>query len=86
VRAAVQELVTSEVDAALKHLPGPLRSGLAGLAVDGVGTFMASAAFQSLWVTVNRFAILRARSTSERRTNLGVGVLAVAIGAGIAVS
>jgi hypothetical protein len=56
VRAAVQEMVTSEVDAALNHLPGPLRGGLAGLAGDGVGKFMASAAFQSLWVTVNRFA------------------------------
>ena len=32
------------------------------------------------------YAILRARSTSERRTNRGVGVLTVAIGAGIAVS
>ena len=32
------------------------------------------------------YAILRARSTSERRTNRGVGILTVAIGAGIAVS
>lgn len=55
VRAAVQEMVNSEVDNALKRLPGPLRSGLAGLAGGGVSTFMASAAFQSLWVTVNRF-------------------------------
>jgi hypothetical protein len=56
VRAAVQEMVTTEVDNALKHLPGPLRDGLAGLAGDGVSTFMASAALQSLWVTVNSFA------------------------------
>ena len=32
------------------------------------------------------YAILRARSTSERRINRGVGILTVAIGAGIAVS
>jgi hypothetical protein len=59
VRAAVRETVTSKVNAVIHHaggaLPGPLSSGLAGLAGDGVSTFMASPAFQQLWVTVNRF-------------------------------
>jgi MFS family permease len=32
------------------------------------------------------YAILRARSTSERRTNLGVGILTLAIGVGVAVA
>jgi hypothetical protein len=57
VRAAVQEMVTSEVDAALLHagssLLGQLGKGLAG---NVVSKFMASAAFQNLWATVNRFA------------------------------
>ena len=66
VRAAVQEAVTSQVDAVLNHaesalppaargLAGPLSRGLADLAGHGVSEFMASQAFQRLWVTVNRF-------------------------------
>jgi hypothetical protein len=67
VRATVQEAVTSQVDAALHRaestlppaagvLAGPLSSGLADLAGNGISAFMASQSFQRLWVTVNRFA------------------------------
>jgi hypothetical protein len=66
VRAAVQETVTSQIDAALSHvgrtlppaagaLAGPLSSGLAHLAGNGISRFMASPVFERLWGTVNRF-------------------------------
>src|SRR5262249_28106782 len=66
VRATVQETVTGQVDAGLKHaetslpaavrtLAGPLGSGLAGLGGSGISEFMASQSFQRLWVTVNQF-------------------------------
>jgi hypothetical protein len=67
VRAAVQQAVTSQVDAALRHaettlpaaagvLAGPVSSGLADLAGNGTSRLMASPAFQRLWVTANQFA------------------------------
>jgi hypothetical protein len=59
VRAAVQEVVTSEVDVVMNRagaLPGPLGSELAGLAGNGAGEFTASSAFRQLWVTVNTVA------------------------------
>jgi hypothetical protein len=66
-RAAVQDAVTSQVDAALSHartslppsarvLAGPLGAGLAGLARNGVSQLMASQAFQRLWAHANRLA------------------------------
>ena len=68
VRAAVQQTVTSQVDAALHHaestlalpaaagvLSGPVSSGLADLAGNEISRFMASLAFQRLWVTANQF-------------------------------
>jgi hypothetical protein len=67
VRAAVQDAVTSQVDAALSHagtslppsprvLAGPLGTVLAGLARNGVSQLMASQAFQRLWADANRLA------------------------------
>jgi hypothetical protein len=60
VRAAIQEAVTTQVDAALRHdggvLPGPLRTGLADLAGKGVSEVMASSAFQRLWAAANQLA------------------------------
>ena len=67
VRAAVQDAVTSRVDATLSHagtslppsarvLAGPLGTVLAGLARNGVSQLMASRAFQRLWADANRLA------------------------------
>lgn len=67
VRAAVQDAVTSQVDAALRNaetslppstrvLAGLLASRLAGLAGNGVSQLMASQAFQRLWADANRLA------------------------------
>jgi hypothetical protein len=67
VRAAVQDAVISQVDAALSHagaslrpparvLAGPLGAGLAGLAGNGVSQLIASQAFQRLWADANRLA------------------------------
>jgi hypothetical protein len=67
VHAAVQDAVTSRIDAALSRagtskasparvLAGPLGTWLAGLAGEGVSRFMASQAFQRLWADANRFA------------------------------
>jgi hypothetical protein len=67
VRDTVRKLVTTQVDAALRHaeaalppaargLAGPLGTGLARLAGDRVSEFMASSAFRRLWKEVNRFA------------------------------
>ena len=67
VRAAVQDAVTSQVDAALSHagtslppsarvLAGRLRTRLADLAGNGVSQLMASQAFQRLWADANRLA------------------------------
>jgi hypothetical protein len=66
VRAAVQDAVTTEVDAALNSagnalppvaskLAGPLDSVVARLAGDGISRLMASPAFQRLWVSANTF-------------------------------
>lgn len=67
VRDAVQDLVTTQVDAALRHaeallppaaraLAGPLGTALAHLAGTRISEFMASPAFRRLWAEVNRFA------------------------------
>jgi uncharacterized BrkB/YihY/UPF0761 family membrane protein len=67
VRAAVQDAVTSEVDAALSYaktslppstrvLAGLLGRRLAGFARNGVGQLLASQAFQRLWAETNRLA------------------------------
>jgi hypothetical protein len=67
VRAAVQDAVTSQVDAALRHaeasLPpsarvvaGLLGTRLAGFAGNRVSQLMASQAFQRLWADANRLA------------------------------
>jgi hypothetical protein len=67
VRAAVQDLVTTQVDAALSHaatalpqstraLVGQLGTKLVRFARNWVGQFMASQEFQRLWADVNRFA------------------------------
>jgi hypothetical protein len=67
VRAAVQDAVTSQVDAALIYaetslppstrvLAGLLGTGLAGFARNGVRQLMASQAFQRLWADANRLA------------------------------
>lgn len=67
VRDTVQEVITTQVLAALKHaetslppaagvLAGPLSTGLADLAGNRISEFMASSAFQRLWAEVNRFA------------------------------
>jgi hypothetical protein len=67
VRAAVQDAVTSQVDAALRHaetslppsarvLAGRLGTKLAGLARNGVSQLMASQAFQRWWADANRLA------------------------------
>jgi len=67
VRDTVQDVVTTQVDAALKHaesaLPpaagvpaGPLSTGLTDLTGNLIREFMASSAFQRLWAEVNRFA------------------------------
>lgn len=55
--------------------------------VHGFPLFVASRAILGLSASVPLiYAILRARSTSERRTNLGIGILTTAIGAGAGVS
>jgi hypothetical protein len=67
VRVAIQDAVTSQVDAALSYaeislppstrvLAGLLGTGLAGLASNGVSQLMASQAFQHLWADANRLA------------------------------
>ena len=67
VRDAVQDLVTTQVDAALRHaeaslppaarvLAGPLGTAFAHLAGNRISEFMASPAFRRLWAEVNRFA------------------------------
>jgi hypothetical protein len=67
VRAAVQDAVTSQVDAALSYagtslppstrvLVGLLGTGLAGFARNGVSQLIASHAFQRLWADANRLA------------------------------
>lgn len=67
VRAAVQDAVTSQVDAALSHaeaslppstrvLVGLLGARLTGFARNGVSQLMASHAFQRLWADANRLA------------------------------
>jgi hypothetical protein len=67
VRPAVQDAVTSQVDAALSHagtslppsarvLAGPLGTGLAGLVRNGVSQLMASQVFQRPWADANRLA------------------------------
>jgi hypothetical protein len=67
IRAAVQDAVTTQVDAALKRaerslppaarlLAGPLSNGLADLAENRISEFTASPAFRRLWADVNRFA------------------------------
>lgn len=67
VRDTVQDVITTQVGAALKHaetslppaagvLAGPLSTGLADLAGNRISEFMASSAFQRLWAEVNRFA------------------------------
>jgi hypothetical protein len=67
VRDTVRDVVTTQVDAALKRaetslppaarvLAGPLSNGLADLARNRTSGFMASSAFQRLWAEVNRFA------------------------------
>lgn len=65
VRTAVQDAVTSQVDAALRHaeaslppstrvLAGLLGTRLAGFARNGVSRLVASQAFQRLWADANR--------------------------------
>jgi hypothetical protein len=68
VRAAVRAVAASEIGPVLSHaaagalppaaaiLAGPLSSGLAGLAGDGISRFMASPAFQRLWTVANTSA------------------------------
>ena len=67
VRAAVQDAVTSQVDAALSYaetslppsaraLAGLLGTGLAGFARNGISQFMVSRAFQRWWADANRLA------------------------------
>lgn len=67
VRDTVRELVTTQVDAALRHaetalppaaraLAGPLSTALERLARDRISEFLASPAFRRLWAEVNRFA------------------------------
>lgn len=63
VQAAIQEAVTTQVDASLRHavpaLPGiggVLGTGLADLAGKATGGFMASSAFQRSWAAANEFA------------------------------
>ena len=67
VRDTVQEAVTAQVGAALKHagtslppaarvLAGPLGTGLADLARNRISEFMASRAFPRVWANVNRLA------------------------------
>ena len=67
VRAAVQDAVTSQVDAALSHaeaslppstrvLVGLLGTRLTGFARNGVSQLVASHAFQRLWADANRLA------------------------------
>jgi len=67
IHAAVRTAVTSEVDAVLTRaadtlprpvslLAGPLSGGMAGLGGNAASRFMASQAFQRLWVTANRSA------------------------------
>jgi len=64
VRATVSEAITSQSHAALNNaakalpsaLTAPLSSGLAVLAGNSVSQFMASPAFQQLWVTANTAA------------------------------
>lgn len=67
VRAAVEDAVASQVDVALSQaetllppsvrvLAGPLRTGLARLARNGVSQLVASQAFQRLWADANRLA------------------------------
>lgn len=64
IRSAVRAAVTDEIDSVVRHaasaLPAPARllsglltSGLARLAGDSVGRFMASRTFRRLWINVN---------------------------------
>src|SRR5882724_553699 len=71
----------------LASLAVSVLGNLLGAVVHGFPLFLLSRALLGLSAAGPLvYAILRARSTSERRTNRGVGVLTVAIGAGIAVS
>ena len=77
---------------------GMRRLVLAGLVVSVAGNLLSAVAHGFVLFLIGRavlglsaasplvYAILRARSASERRINRGVGILTVAIGAGIAVS
>ena len=77
---------------------GMRRLVLASLIVSVAGNLLSAVAHGFVLFLISRavlglsaagplvYAILRARSTSERRTNRGVGILTVAIGIGIAVS
>jgi hypothetical protein len=64
VRSVVRTAITDKIDSELHHaasalpaparfLSGPLTRGLATLAGDKIGRFMASPAFRRLWITVN---------------------------------
>jgi hypothetical protein len=59
-RTAIRKAVTAEVSAVLPHADGtlatPLRTGLADLAGKETSAFMASPAFERVWVAANRFA------------------------------
>jgi len=77
VRAVIRQAVTTEADAVLPWLgalASPLRTGLADLAGKEASAFMASPAFQSLWVEANQFAhtqiisVLNGNSTLVRAT------------------
>jgi hypothetical protein len=68
VRAAVRAATASEIAPVLSHaaadalppaatiLAGPLSSGMAGMTGDGISRFMASPAFQRLWIAANTSA------------------------------
>jgi hypothetical protein len=68
VRAAVRATAASEIGPVLSHaadgalppavviLAGPLSNGMAGLTGDGISTFMASPAFQRLWIAASTSA------------------------------
>jgi hypothetical protein len=78
VRTAIREDVTAEASAVLPRaggaLAGPLRAALVDLAGKEASAFVASPAFQRLWVAANRFAhaqlisVLNGNSTLVRAT------------------
>jgi hypothetical protein len=95
VRAAVSAIAADEIGPVLRHaadgslppavdfLARPLSGGMASLASDGISSFMASPAFQRLWITANTEAhsqlisVLNGNSTALATTN-GEVVLTVA--------